>query len=200
MPNAWDRYEAFLRDVEAMSARLPTEGPYALECAPDCAASHKRVFQIVVAGGAPDGESDNLLAECLNHLDSARAGYWFATKSFLRFSSELVRRKANLHRLLGQVLSLDVVLGRPLYTDWLTAARFAAQIDLESPRDEERAWACVSLSEFALLRLADPNMTTAERARHAEESIANASCFLGMLGRGSEHAITTSRQFERYVE
>src|SRR5262249_60616042 len=72
--------------------------------------------------------------------------------------------------------------------------------DLESRSDEERAWARVSLSEFALLRLADPHMTTAERARHAEESIANASRFLEMLGRGSEHAATTSRQFERYAE
>src|SRR5262249_30991911 len=78
--------------------------------------------------------------------------------------------------------------------------RLAANIDLESPSDEERAWACVSLSEFALLRLADPNMTTAEKARHAEESISNASRFLEMLGGGSEHAATTSRQFERYVE
>jgi beta-lactamase superfamily II metal-dependent hydrolase len=204
MPDARDRYEAGLRDVEAMSARLPTEGPYALECAGLRAAGHKRTaqaaFQMAVAGGAPNGESDNLLTECLNRLESARAGYWSATKSFLGPSSEPVRRKANLHWLLGQVLSLDVVLGRPLDAAFLTTARLAAEIDLESPRDEERAWACVSLSEFALLRLADPNMTTAERARHAEESIANASRFLEMLGRGSEHAATTSLQFERYAE
>jgi hypothetical protein len=204
MPDARDRYEAGLRDVEAMSARLPTEGPYALECAGLRAAGHKRIaqaaFQMAVAGGASDGESDRLLAECLNRLESARAGYWSATKSFLGPSSEPVRRKANLHWLLGQVLSLDVVLGRPLNTAFLTAARLAAEIELESPSDEERAWACVSLSEFALLRLADPNMTTAERARHAEESIANASHLLEMLGRGSEHAATMSRQFERYAE
>ena len=73
MPNARDRYEAGLRDVEAMSARLPTEGPYALECAGLRAAGHKRIaqaaFQMAVAGGAPDGESDRLLAECLNRLE-----------------------------------------------------------------------------------------------------------------------------------
>src|SRR5262249_10741098 len=123
-----------------------------------------------------------------------------ATKSFLRPSSEPARRKANLHWLLGQVLSLDVVLGRPLDERFLTAARLAAEIELESPRDEERGWAYVSLSELALLRLTDPNMTTAERARHAEEAIVNASRFLEMLGRGSEHVATTSRQFERYAE
>jgi beta-lactamase superfamily II metal-dependent hydrolase len=204
MPNARDRYENGLRDVNAMSARLPAEGPYALECAGLRAAGHKRIaqaaFQMAVAAGTPEGESDRLLAECLNHLDSARAGYWSATKSFLGPSSEPVRRKANLHWLLGQVLSLDVVLGRPLDEAFLTAARLAAEIDLESPRDEERAWAYVSLSEFALLCLTDPNIATAERARHAEESIVNASRFLEMLGRGSEHAITTSRQFERYVQ
>jgi hypothetical protein len=155
---------------------------------------------MAVAGGAPDKESDRLLAECLNRLERARAGYWSATKFFLGPFSQSVRRKANLHWLFGQVLSLDVVLGRPLDIAFLTAARLAAEIDLESSRDEERAWACVSLSEFALLRLADPNMTAAERARQAEESIANASRVLEMLGRGSEHVATLSRQFERYAE
>src|SRR5262249_15261106 len=139
-------------------------------------------------------------AESLNRLERARAGYWSATKSFLGPSSEPVRRKADLHWLLGQVLSMDLVLGRPLDAAFLAAARLAAEINLESPRDEERAWACASLSEFALLRLADPNLATAERARHAEESIANASRFLEMLGPGSEQATTTSRQFERYAE
>src|SRR5262249_48424203 len=43
LPNAWDHYEAGLRDVDAMSARLPTEGPYALECAGLRAAGHKRI-------------------------------------------------------------------------------------------------------------------------------------------------------------
>jgi CHAT domain len=204
MLNARDRYEAGFRDVEAMSARLPTKGPYALECAGLRAAGHKRIaeaaFQMAVTGGAPDGESDTLLAECLNRLNSARAGYWRATKSFLGSSSEPVRRKASLHWLLGQVLSLDVVLGRPLDAAFLTAARLAAEIDLESSREEERAWACVSLSEFALLRLADPSMTTAERARHAEESIDNAKRVLETVGRGSEQADTTLRQFERYAE
>ena len=59
MPNARDRYEAGLRDVDAMSARLPTEGSYALECAGLRAAGHKRIaqaaFQMAVAGGAPRG-------------------------------------------------------------------------------------------------------------------------------------------------
>jgi beta-lactamase superfamily II metal-dependent hydrolase len=204
IPNALDRYEAGLRDVDAMSARLPAEGPYALECAGLRAAGHKRiaqsVFQRALAAGAQDGESDRLLAECLNRLEKARTEYWSATKSFLRPSSEPVRRKANLHWLLGQVLSLDVVLGRRLDERFLTAARLAAEVDLESPRDEERGWGYVSLSELALLRLTDPNMTAAERARHAEEAIGNASRFLEMLGRGSEHVATTSRQFERYAE
>jgi hypothetical protein len=34
MPNARDQYEAGLRDVEAMSARLPTQGPYATKRLP----------------------------------------------------------------------------------------------------------------------------------------------------------------------
>src|SRR5262249_29375293 len=65
IPNALDWYEVGLRDVETMSARLPTEGPYALECAGLRAAGHKRIaqslFQTALAAGTQDGESDKLL-------------------------------------------------------------------------------------------------------------------------------------------
>src|SRR5262249_47367332 len=85
MPDARDRYEAGLRDVEAMPARPPTEGPYARKGAGRRAEGHKRIAQTAFQrGGAespPDGKSDRLLAECLNRLESARAGYWSATKS-----------------------------------------------------------------------------------------------------------------------
>ena len=204
MPGIQERYAAGIKDVEAMTARLPRRGPYALECSGLRAAAHKRIaqvaFKIALATDAGKGEADKLLSECQYRLYAARAGYWRATKSFLGPSSEPVRRKANLHWLLGQVLSLDVVLGRPLDAAYLTAARLAAEIDLESPHEEERAWAYVSLAEFALLELTDASMSTADRARHAEASVANASRVVELLGRNSEHAFTTARQFERYLD
>jgi beta-lactamase superfamily II metal-dependent hydrolase len=195
---------AAVADVDAMLARLPKRGPYALECAGLRAAAHKRIAlvaaQHAVDAGPANDRADALLAECLTRLDSARAEYWRATKAFLGPSSEPVRKKSNLHWLLGQVLSLDVALGRPLDKPLLTAARLAAEIDLDSAGEDERAWAYVSLTEFALLRLADPDLPSGEREQHAREALANAGRFMELVGRGSEHVATTSRQFDRYID
>ncbi|HEV2038249.1 MAG TPA: hypothetical protein VGQ96_06550, partial [Candidatus Eremiobacteraceae bacterium] len=141
----------------------------------------------------------DLLTECLGALNAARTGYWRATKSFLGASSDPTRTKANLHWLLGQVLSLDVVLGPPLDTASWTAAHLAATIDTDNSNDVERAWANVSLSELALLRLADEKIQPEKQAELAEEALAHADRVVELLGRGSEHAKTTSRQFERYI-
>ena len=195
---------AAVADVDAMLERLPKRGPYALECAGLRAAAHKRIALVAanhaIAAGPTDVGADPLLEECLTRLNSSRAEYWRATKSFLGPSSEPVRRKANLHWLLGQVLSLDVALDRPLDKALLTAARLAAEIDLESSGEVERAWAYVSLTEFALLRLADPELSAEERERYAGDAAENASRFVELVGRGSEQVATTSRQFARYVD
>jgi len=201
---AQDERVAAVAEVDAMLGRLPKRGPYALECAGLRAAAHKRIAQVVakhaISAGPADVSADPLFEECLTRLNRSRAEYWRATKSFLGPSSEPVRRKANLHWLLGQVLSLDVALDRPLDKALLTAAHLAAEIDLESAGEEERAWAYVSLTEFALLRLADPELSAAERERHAADAFGNANRFVELVGRGSEHVATTSRQFARYVD
>jgi hypothetical protein len=197
-------FDIGVKDVEDMAARLPKRGPYALECAGLRAAGQKRIamlaFQIATAMGEGTTASETLLAECLNRLDVARAEYWRATKSFLGAAKEPARRKANLHWLLGQVLSLDVVLARPMDPGHLNGARLAAEVDLECAAEEERAWAYVSLSELALLRLTDPDMTHTDRAGCADQAMANVSRFLELVGRGSEQAKTTARQFDRYID
>jgi hypothetical protein len=199
-----ERFSDGVKAVEEMAVRLPKRGPYALECAGLRAAGQKRLamlaFQIAATMGEGSSASEQLLAECLNRLDIARAEYWRATKSFLGAAKEPARRKANLHWLLGQVLSLDVVLARPLNPGHFNGARLAAEVDLECAAEEERAWAYVSLSELALLRLTDPDMTEPDRARCADQAMANASRFLELVGRGSEQAKTTSRQFDRYID
>jgi len=200
--SAQERYAALVADAHRAGTQLPDRGAYALECAGLRAAGHKRLaeaaFRIAVTPRVSETWCQELFSQCLRLLDEARAEYWRATKSFLGTMSELTRRKANLHWLLGQVLSLDVILGRPFDTSAWTAACFAAQIDTESPSDDVRAWAYVSLSELALIRLAGETMSASERAGYAAKALNNATRIVDLLGRSSEQVMTTSRQFERY--
>jgi CHAT domain len=200
---AGQRYAELVADAHGAGERLPDRGPYALECAGLRAAGYKRLaevaFRIAVTPGVAAAWREELFVQCLRSLDEARAEYWRATKAFLGPTSELTRRKANLHWLLGQVLSLDVVLGTPFDATAWTAARFAAQIDTESPSVDTRSWAYVSLSELALLRLADETLPPGERAAFAAKAIEAATHLVELLGRSSEQVTTTRRQFERYT-
>jgi CHAT domain len=197
-----ERYAGLVAGALGAGKRLPERGPYALECIGLRAAGHKRLaeaaFRIAITPGVSEAWRQELFSQCLPRLEEARTEYWRATKAFLGTTSEATRRKANLHWLLGQVLSLDVILGRPLDMAACTAASLAAQIDTESPNEEDRAWAYVSLSEMTLLRLADATMPAVERARIAAKALDDATRIVDMVGKSSEQALTTSRQFERY--
>ena len=163
-----ERYAGLVEDAQEAGKQLPRRGPYTLECTGLIAAGHKRLaeaaFRMAITPSVSETWRPDLFSKCLRGLDEARAEYWRATKAFLGPTSELARRKANLHWLLGQVLSLDVILNCPLDMAACTAARLAAEIDTESPNEEDRAWAYVSLSELALLRLSDGTMPPDDRA------------------------------------
>ncbi len=197
-----ERYEGLVANAREAGKQLPDSGPYALECAGLRAAGRKRLaegaLRIAVKPGVSEAWRQKLFSQCLRLLDEARTEYWHATKSFLGPTSELTRRKANLHWLLGQVLSLDAILGRPFDLAAWTAAHFSAQIDAESPSDDIRAWAYVSISELALLRLADATISASERAGYAAKALSATSRIVDILGRSSEQAVNTARQFERY--
>ena len=159
------------------------------------AAAYKRIAHTAAEGAVAAGpgvRADALIAECQRRLNDARREYWRATKAFLAPSSEALRRKSNLHWLLGQVISLDVVLGQPLDKALLTTACLAADIDLESASEVDRAWAHVSLTEFALLRLADQGLQEQERDAHVNTALHNARRFVDLVGRGSDQVATTT--------
>jgi hypothetical protein len=203
-PLTRERYEQLKAGATAFVARLPTDGPYEVECAGLRAAAMKRMAQVaLLLADACDDSADwspRLLDECLSLLEAARAEYWRATKAYLTPTSERTRTKSNLHWLLGQVLSLDVVLARRPLDLWSwTAAVFAAQVDTTSPSDIERGWAHVSIAELALLRLAEDDLSPDERAGFAEETILNVTRMVDLLGRSSEPGKATRRQFDRYV-
>jgi hypothetical protein len=111
-------FEGMVEKVEAASRDLPTDGPYALECAGLRAAGNKRIalaaFAVARVTGVQENWKEKRLNQSLFLLERARDGYWAAAKQFIRPSTEAFQMKGNLHWMLGQVLSLDVVLGRPL--------------------------------------------------------------------------------------
>src|SRR5262249_60697116 len=100
--------------------------PSALDCRGAGDAGSKRpaeaAFRIALIPGVSETWRRDLFAHCLAGLEEARAEYWRATKAFLGARSELARRKANLHWLLGQVLSLDINFDRQPETAGAPAA------------------------------------------------------------------------------
>jgi beta-lactamase superfamily II metal-dependent hydrolase len=191
-----------LKSVDSGVAELPTTGPYALECAGLRASAHKRVAidAMEYADRTKNGERvDALAEECRRRLHKSRTEYWRASRAFLAPSAASLRRKSNLHWLLGQVISLDVVLNQPLDLPLLTAACIAADIDLEGTDEVERAWAHVSHTELLLLRLAEAGLKPERRKAIAEKALEHAQAFISLVGPGSEHMATTWRQIDRYV-
>ena len=195
-------YRALVAEAATAGDRLPEGGPYALECAGLRAAGHKRLGQaaLELALAVDDAHwRDALVAEFRDRIERARTDYWRAAQAFLSPGSDTMRSKANLHWPLGQVLSVDAILGRPFDVAAWTAARMAARIDTESGPPIERAWGFISLSEQSLLRLDDASLSPEERARHARDALESAEKVVELLGRHSEHVETTTRQYERYA-
>jgi hypothetical protein len=199
MDAAW---KAALTAVDERIAELPTLGPYALECAGLRAAALKRVSLAALEHAAVVGSgkrADVYLGECRRRLNDARLEYWRATKAYLPPSTEQLRLKSNLHWLLGQVISIDVVLGQPLDEARLAAAWLAAQVDLDSAAAVDRAWAHVSLTEFNLLRLTVRKHSKTQRKTIATSAFEHAQAFIDLVGPGSEHVTTAARQIDRYI-
>lgn len=198
-----ERYRRRLAEVDAMAQRLPAEGGYALDAAGLRASGHKRIAQVAfrLAQRLPeaDGWRADLLHEGLLALEQARDGYWRAAKAYMGSWSEPGRLKSSLHWLLGQVLSLDLVLERDPGPALADAAQVSAEIDLDSPTAEGRAWAEVSLAELALIALGHEH-DEVRRAALADRCVAHATRFLDLMGRGSEQVFNSSRQFARYAD
>ena len=190
-------------DADAAGTQLPESGPYALECTGLRAAGHKRLaeaaFRIAIMPGTAAARRDQLFAACLRRLDDARSAYWHASRSFLG-PADLTRRKASLHWLLGQVLSLDVILGRPFNAEAWAAANLAARIEAREGDEDARAWAQAGLLELGLLGLENEKATVEQRRAHLESALRDAALLVEMLGRNADQVLATIRQLERYIK
>ena len=190
-----------MRDaVSAAVERLPLDGQFAVECVGLRASSRKRLAQAASTLAAHTRFADGgPFADPFDLLDQARLDYGQAVRGLLVNDARAVQRKATLHWVLVQFVSLGVVLEQKLERGEWEAARLAAEHYKDHSDHDERAWAHASLAELWLLALADPTLSDERRAecvakarKHAEELN---SCFPGI---DAFPVKSTRRQFERY--
>jgi CHAT domain/Metallo-beta-lactamase superfamily len=198
-----EEYEAFLKRVGEARDKLPPSGPYAAECKGLRAASRKRIAEVEYRLARVNAglERQHHAEQCYFNLQKALHDYQEASQAFLVNTEDMIHRKATLHWLLGQALSIECVLGQPFRLDaWMTAL-FCASSELENSANESRIWGHGTIAELYLLRLADPAFAPdsdayRETARKVLEHIEK----LVMLnGLGSFPVDSTRRQFERYI-
>lgn len=195
---------SLVRAVEREGERLPRSGAFATDSAGLRAASAKRLaevaFRCAVAPGTPEARRAELLTESRRRLEEALLGYRKAAAAFLAQSEESVQRRASLHWLLTQELSLDRVLGSELDREAWTTARFSARVHGDHPEPAERGWAEATLAELALLRLDDSGLTEARREELAQEVVERVHRIVDLCGGTSEQVASTAEQLRRYVE
>ena len=187
--------------VDSTIERFPDKGPYQTESVGLQASAHKRLAELhfSLSRRAEETDREKHLSECHSRLRSALDQYEKAVDAFLVNQQEPLHRKATLHWVGIQVLSMRAVLGEPPKEDLRMASRLAAAADLDHIVEPgNRAWAHGSHCELALLGLADTEATTAQRRELAREAEGHAQKIVELCGKSSEQAQYTARQFRRY--
>jgi beta-lactamase superfamily II metal-dependent hydrolase len=203
---AWTaaQHGSLVEEVERARQDLPDIGPYAAECVGLQAASWKRIAHVdyTMARRADVGSDDgqHYGESCYFNLERAAQAYESAAKSFLVNFEGSVHRKATLHWLLGQVLSLDAALGKALNMDYWTFARYSAMAELQQAHARGEAWGHGTIAELKLLRLTDPQLSDSEVAALQEEVVGHAAELVAQNGLISQPVFSTGRQFARYLE
>lgn len=201
-------FESAAARVDRRSAKLPQSGTYMAEVHGLRAAADKRIgeaaLELAVQKHIPAAARDRLLAICSHRMTEARGKYLAAARVLMAANGEGAQEKASIHWLLGQVNTLDTFLGRAPDPDLMATCRLAATMDTESANPVYAAWGHVSLAELGLLELDalgnDGEDLEGKRAAVAAEVMRHVNRVVALLGRSSEQAHTTSRQFRRYYD
>ncbi len=207
--DAWDlEYRELVDAVHATTQRLPTSGPYTTDCNGLRGAAWKRLAQVDWSLAATVGLeplAGRLFDSCYENLQNSLIDYKKAMAAFFSGGNEYVHRRATLHWILIQVLSLSIVLDKESdekLESWRVTANLSAQTDLDSQLGDGRAWAHVSLMELALLQLTrfdifdDPE----ERKYWYGEALYHADRIRNLVPRDAEQVTSTIRQLRRYVD
>jgi hypothetical protein len=138
---------------------------------------------------------------CYGNLQRALADYRIAANAFLVVdANQPVQRKATLHWLLGQVLSLEAVLGERFNHDCWTVAKYSATAELGRPTADGVVWGDGTLAELKLLRLTDRSLKADEVTACKKEVLEHARKLVLQNGLVSEPVSSTGRQLVRYID
>lgn len=182
-------------DIESAVRRLPLKGQYSAECVGIRASSRKRLAQAAYTL-AGQGWRDPY-----DLLDEAHHDYERAARALLVIEAGPAQRIATLHWVLGQVESMALILGRDPDEGRWTSARLSAQMYLEHPEAQQRAWAHGSLAELYLLRLGDSNLTAEQRKDFSDRAVQHTRELARFYPRRDEFPVRSTRfQFMRYVD
>lgn len=181
--------------------RLPRDGEFAVECMGLRASSRKRLAQAAFTlSGHLRFERGDPIEDQFDLLDQARIEYAQAVRGLLVNDGRAIQRKATLHWVLVQLVSLSEVLGHPPQRGEWEAARLASEHYFDHPDHEERAWAHASLAELCLLRLAEGDLSEKQVADFAELARSHAEKLNEAYpGLDAFPVKSTRRQFERYA-
>lgn len=193
-------YESLVETAVARIDALPVDGAYVAECWGLRAAGYKILAEVAFwMSEASDVDPDRREAfgdECFDRLEQALDAYVRAAQPILQSGSSIVQAKANIHWLVGQIVGLQVLLGRDLDSDALGAARYSALADLEHPDALTKAWANVSLIELLIVQMTGAD--SADQAALQDEALERADRVIKLAGRDSEPARQTAIQMQRY--
>ncbi len=195
-----EQHRALLDAADRAAGRLPVAGPFSAECDGLRAAGAKRTAEVAFwLAEAPDVAAERrqeLLEACVGGLELALEHYTNGVRVLLATTSGDPQRRVTTHWLVGQVVLMQAILGRPVDADLRGIARWTAHVDLDHADPVVRAWAITSHIEQTLLELAvdGPSEQVSERAvRHARELVR-------AIGEDAEQAMTTHRQMRRFIE
>ena len=195
-------HEQRAKTVQSACDKLPLEGEYRAESLGLRASGNKRLAQAEYSrcmGLGPDSpEYRNGLLLCCDYLEQARTDYRQAARGFLVNEGKPLQRMATLHWLVVQMLTMDVVLGKPMPEGSWETAKLSAEAYLDHPSTDERAWAHGSLAELWLLRLGSTRKTPDNAAQQAKAHVLE---LVNLFATGDAFPITSTRkQFERYTQ
>jgi beta-lactamase superfamily II metal-dependent hydrolase len=209
-----ERHKELASRVEQRADELPLDGPFRLECLGLRAGSYKRLAEAAfwaAMATRSEGERNNHLTHCCSYLEDALKDYEQAAKGFLLNQAAGVRPVASMHWVLGQLLCIAAVLGKPVRDGTWETARLSAETYIDDADMDGRGWAYASLTELWLLKLADtklldPKATDDKQGqklrKEAEKQARHYATELIKLARSSKdpQIQATHAQFMRYVE
>jgi beta-lactamase superfamily II metal-dependent hydrolase len=209
-----ERHTELAARVESTADALPLSGPFRLECLGLRAGSYKRLAEAAfwaAMASRNEGERASHLTHCCSYLEDALKDYEQAAKGFLLNQAAGVRPVASMHWVLGQLLCIAAVLGKPVRDGTWETARLSAETYIDEADMDGRGWAYASLAELWLLRLADPKLLdpkatdekhSAKAKKEAEKQARHYATELIKLARSSKdpQIQATHAQFMRYVE